>query len=380
MNRLPAFLSAAALFAMTLSASLTAAETPKVLLDPVTGSPEIRRIDVISFAPNGTLLIGDAARSQIIAVETGDTTPVRGEYQPIPSLQKKIGALVGAPEKGVEIVDLAINPDSRRLYLAVRKQDDNAHLLLSMTPDGMIDHFQLKNVSYVRVPIPQGDEAPINTLTDVAWARDRIVAAARCKEEFASKIFAAEAPLRHDASGQMYSAETFHVAHGKWETRAPMSVLIPYEEADGSLYIVGAFSCTPVVKYPIESLQPGAKVKGISQIELGSGNRPLDMFAYNKSGTGEASVLTNTFRFHHEKRPFGPSPYWACRFDQDLLSAKETNENAIRRLKGNQPASDKIQMAEPFHGVVQMDRLDNENAIALRETDSGLELVTLALP
>src|SRR5690606_20709580 len=128
--------------------------------------------------------------------------------------------------------------------------------------------------------------------------RERIVAAARCNEEFASKIFAAEAPLRHDASGQMYSAETYHVAHGKWETRAPMSVLIPYEEEDGSLSIVGAFSCTPVVKYPIESLQPGAKIKGISMIELGSGNRPLDMFAYNKAD-GTPSVLTNTFRFHH---------------------------------------------------------------------------------
>jgi hypothetical protein len=382
MNRL--FFSALAclLFAAFTSLTSNAADAPKVLHNPVKGTPEIGKIDVISFAPNGTLLIGDAAKSQILAIETGDTQEVTGDYQLVPGIQKKIAGLVGAPEKGIEIIDLAINPDSRRLYLAVRKQDDNAHLILTMTPDGMIEHFQIKDVNYVRVPIPQGTEAPINTLTDVTWARDRIVAAARCKEEFASKIFAAEAPLRHDASGQMYSAETYHVAHGKWETRAPMSVLIPYEEEDGSLYIVGAFSCTPVVKYPIESLQPGAKIKGISMIELGSGNRPLDMFAYNKSenGDGNASVLTNTFRFHHEKRPFGPSPYWACRFDQDLLSAKDTNEAAIRRLKGNDPATDKIELAEPFHGVVQMDRLDNQNALALRETETGLELVTLALP
>ena len=369
-----------ALLTLTAAALGHAADAaPKVLLNPVKGTPEIGKIDVISFAPGGVLLIGDATKSQVLAVETGDTTEVAGQYATIPKLQKKIGALVGAPEQGVEIIDLAINPDSRRLYLAVRKQDDRAHLILTMTPDGMITQFQLKDVSYLRVPVPQGDSAPINVLTDVTWARDRIVAAARCNEEFASKIFAAEAPLRHDASGQMYSAETYHVAHGKWETRAPMSVLIPYEEEDGSLYIVGAFSCTPVVKYPIESLQPGAKIKGISMIELGSGNRPLDMFAYNKAG-GTPSVLTNTFRFHHEKRPFGPSPYWACRFDQELLSAKDTNEAAIRRLKGNDPATEKIQMAEPYHGVVQMDRLDNEKALALREAEGGLELVTLELP
>ena len=380
MNRLLSSSLASLLVAAFFSLTSSAADTPKVLHNPVKGTPEIGKIDVISFAPNGTLLIGDATKSQILAIETGDTSPVTGDYQAVAGIQKEIAGLVGAPEKGVEIVDLAINPDSRRLYLAVRKQDDQAHLILTMTPDGKLDHFQIKDVTYARIPIPQGQEAPINTLTDVTWARDRIVAAARCKEEFASKIFAAEAPLRHDAAGQMYSAETYHVAHGKWETRAPMSVLIPYEEEDGSLYIVGAFSCTPVVKYPIESLQPGAKIKGISMIELGSGNRPLDMFAYDKSGDGEASVLTNTFRFHHEKRPFGPSPYWACRFDQELLSAKNTNEEAIRRLKGNAPATDRIELAEPFHGVVQMDRLDNKNALALRETETGLELVTLALP
>ena len=28
----------------------------------------------------------------------------------------------------------------------------------------------------------------------------------------------------------MASAETYHVAHGRWETKAPMSVLIPFKE------------------------------------------------------------------------------------------------------------------------------------------------------
>ena len=40
-----------------------------------------------------------------------------------------------------------------------------------------------------------------------------------------------------------------------------------------------------------------------------------------------------------------------------------------------------IQFDEPFHGVVQMDRLNKQYAIALRETDSkDLDLVTIMLP
>lgn len=159
-----------------------------------------------------------------------------------------------------------------------------------------------------------------------------------------------------------------------------MSVMIPFVE-NGRHYVVGAFSCTPVVKYPIEAVAPGAKIKGSSMIELGSGNRPLDMFSYEKNG--KSSVLTNTFRFHHEKRPYGPSPHLAFRFDEGLLSAENpVNENATRRLgKGRKPATDQIEIAESFHGVLQMDRVSEQQALALRERPDGhVDLVALELP
>ena len=114
-------------------------------------------------------------------------------------------------------------------------------------------------------------------------------------------------------------------------------------------------------------------------IELGSGNRPLDMFAYSKGG--KTSVLANTFRFHHKRKPFGPSPYWAARFDRDLLAGHEAvNERAIRRLAGSKPATDRIEMIEAFNGVIQMDRLNDDTAIAWRKTEKGVDLVTLPLP
>src|SRR5258705_240383 len=80
--------------------------------------------------------------------------------------------------------------------------------------------------------------------------------------EIASKIFVTQTPIKHDAPGELHSAETYHVAHGRWETKAPMSVILPYQE-NGKNYVVGAFACTPVVKYPLDALTPNAKVKGI---------------------------------------------------------------------------------------------------------------------
>jgi hypothetical protein len=115
-------------------------------------------------------------------------------------------------------------------------------------------------------------------------------------------------------------------------------------------------------------------------IELGSGNRPLDMFAYEKDG--KPFVLANTFRFHHARKPFGPSPYWTVKFEQGLLAGSEAvNDKAVRRLKGAyQPATDRIEMVEAYHGVMQMDRLGSTHSLTVRDTGKGLELVALPLP
>ncbi len=370
---------------LTLLSTLTlcagfALASPSFIKEPTHGVLGLGQLDCISFAPEGVLLIGDGQNHQVLALLTGDTEPSSGQFKEIPRLQSHLAEKLGVKQEDVDLLDMAVNPASGNAYLAVRKQDDKTMLLVRLTPDGEIQAHDLQNdaFDFARIKLPEGDEAPVNRITDVVWSGDRLVAAARCNEEFASKIFAAEAPLVHDREGQIYSAETYHISHKRWETKAPMSVMIPYQE-NGKHYIVGAFSCTPVVKYPIEAIVPGAKIKGISMIELGSGNRPLDMFAYGKEGG--ASVITNTFRFHHEKRPFGPSPHVAFRFDEELLAGdKEVNETAIRRLDQKDPNSNRIEIAETFHGVIHMDRLNDSTALALREAEGDVDLVALALP
>ncbi|MEK6237628.1 MAG: hypothetical protein N2C14_23215, partial [Planctomycetales bacterium] len=87
-------------------------------------------------------------------------------------------------------------------------------------------------------------------------------------------------------------------------------------------------------------------------------------------------------RFHHNRRPFGPSPYWTVKFEQGLLAGEhDVNENAVRRLgKNYEPAVATIQMVEAYHGVVQLDKLDDERALVLRQTEKGLSLEPLPLP
>lgn len=345
----------------------------------ISGTPQLKSIEKIRFGPQGLLLIGDGRGSQVLVVETGDTAAKPTLKANIEEFDEKVAGRLGTMAKNIKIVDLAVNPASGVAYLAVLK-DNKQNAILTVDGAGTIGEFVLDNVKYARATLPAGEKSPVTRITDLAWAGDRILVAGVANEEFASKISSIPLPLEHDAAGTIYSTETYHVSHGKWETRAPISTLMPFEE-DGKKYLIGSFACTPLVKYPLDDLKPGAHVKGISVVELGSGNLPLHMFSYEKDG--KHYVLINTNRFHHKQRPFGPSPHWTVRVDRDLFLEKDkVNEKAIRRLDNkSQPATEQMKMIEAFHGVVHMDKLDKERVLVLKEDgNNGFSLGALPLP
>lgn len=350
-----------------------------ILQSPQQGAVQLKGIDALRFAPGAVLLVGDGRGGQVVAIETGDTTPLAGPGAKVPNVTAVLADRLGTKAADVEILDLAVNPISGRAYLAVRKQDEPRDLIVTIDPRNGIKEFLLKDVRYVRVALASdGKGAPPVHVTDLAWAGDRLIVAAQAKEEFASKVLVVPGPLSDASSAAAHSAETYHVSHRRWETKAPMSTIMPYQE-EGKWYVVGAFSCTPIVKYPVEDLKPDAHVKGLSMLELGSGNKPLNMFAYEKDG--KASVLVNTFRFHHQKAPISPGPYWTCRFNLDLLANNEkVNEEAVRRdIKT--PEDPAISMVPEFHGVMHMDRLDAGRALVVRKgADDSLDLEAVALP
>jgi len=367
--------------ALLLTAAVARADKP-VLDKTTTGTPDIKSIDVIRFGPGGVLFIGDGRGSQVLAVQVGGEEAKAGFKENIDKVDTRIAAKIGTPVKGIEIVDLAVNPVTHVGYIAVRKQGDRKSLIFTIDGEGKIDEFALEKVKFARIELPADDKAPMTRVTDVAWAGDRLLVAGLANEQFASKIFSVSGPLSHEAKASVYSTETYHVAHGKWETKAPMTVLMPYEE-DGKKYVAGSFACTPVVKYPLDDLKAGDKVKGVSMIEMGNGNRPLNMFSYEKGGKNYVLMNTQRMDRFHASKPVGPSPYWAVCFDRELLVGKEkVNEKALWRIdKDFKPVSEKIRVVEDFHGVVHMDKLDAGRALTLKQDGKGgLTLAALKLP
>lgn len=372
-----------ALAAVAALAAVTAAADEKSAFKSTqTGTPAIKGIDAIAFGPGGALLIGDGKGAQVVAIDTKDTKSRPWKAKAMAKINETIAGKLGTLAKNIEITSLAVNPASGTAYILVRKQDERKNVIVTVDGEGNIGELSLENVAYVAVPLPNEGKSAVNRITDLAWAKDRILVGAASNEEFASKIFTIPAPLDAKAQANGFSAETYHVAHRKWETKAPMSSILPLERK-GKQFVVGAFVCTPVVRYSLDDLKAGEKVKGQSIVELGNGNQPRNMFTYTKGD--KSYLLVNIFRMErfHKSNPVGPSQHWAARIDLDMFDEQENiNEKAPWRIdRKMKPLTEKAKLIDSFNGVAHMDKLNDAQALVIKQdAKTGLTLMALELP
>jgi hypothetical protein len=339
------------------------------------GNPGIKTIEAIAFGPGGLLLIGGGGR--VVTVETGDTAPTKWTMTEIPNINQLLAGKLGLDGKDIEIRKLAVNPASKKAYVALDSLKTKGSLILTIDGAGNIAEFPLDKVSYTSYTL-KAPKVSITKVTDIAWANGKIVAATQATDKFtASRVFTIN-PAAKNGSPTQISTKTFHVGHNRWETSAPLRALMSYEQ-DGKTNVVGSFICTPIVRYDIEDAKDDEQVVGRSVVELGTGNTPRSMFAYERGG--KKYLLVSVGR-NNRKPAFGfPSAYWVARVDADLL--KETvniNEKAPWRIGGANKAGERVEVAKAYFGTQQMDRLDATRALAIIEMKGIFSLRALPLP
>ena len=363
--------------AITGSAAPAKKGADRLLKNVQTKGLKFRQIGRMSFATDGVLLVADRGNGSVVAIDTGDTGSATPLKKRIDNIDTLIAGALGTKATGVQIVDMVVTRINGRIYLSVIRKQDGISALLTIDGSGKVAAVNLAKARHVRITLPGDGKAKVSNVTGVKLAGSRVLAAGQSGREFASKIYSIPLPLEHGNSAAVYSTETFHVAHGRWETRAPIQSFIPVKEK-GKTYIVGSFNCTPIAKFPVDGLENGAKIKGTSVVELGSGNRPVDMFIYKKGG--KDWLVTNTDRFHHKRRPIGPSQYWGCRVDMKYLGAKETNEKAARRTVKKKKGPEGMEVIDVLFGVKHIDQFANDKVVVLRDTKGKLSLEPAVLP
>lgn len=339
------------------------------------GNPKITAIESITFGPDGLLVIGGGAR--VVTVETGDTKSAPWTKTEIANIDQALAGKLGLTAKDIEIRKLVVNPASGKAYIALQSLKTKGNVILTVDGTGTIAEFPLEDVKYTSYTLDT-PKASITKVTDIAWANGKIVAATQASDKFAgSRVFTIN-PAAKDGATTQISTKTYHVGHGKWETSAPLRVLMPIIES-GKTSVVGSFTCTPVVRYDLEDAKNDEQVTGKSVVELGTGNTPRSMFSYERNG--KKYILVSVGR--NNKQPaFGfPSAYWVARVDADLL--KETtniNEKAPWRIGGKNLVGDRVEVAKDYFGTQQMDKLDATRALAIIEAKDGFVLRAIPLP
>ena len=334
------------------------------------GKVELKSAGPIAFGPDGVLFVGDSKSAAVVAVATGDTTAASGSPQfKVEAINVKLGALLGTAADQLTIDDLAVNPLSRNAYLAVTRGRgaDATPVLVRVKSAGTLEAVSLDKVKFAKadLPNPPAEAAPgkkgnprLEAITDIAYLDGRVLVAGLSNEEFASTLRSIPFPFQSVDKGT--AVEIYHGAHGAFETRSPVRTFVPFKVGNEAS-LLAAYTCTPLVQFPIKELAPGAKIRGKTIAELGNRNRPLDMIVYTKGGK-DWLLLANSSR-------------GIMKINTDNIDKAESITARVADKQGQS-----YETISAWTGIEQLDKLGNDHALVLRREGSALNLEALALP
>ncbi len=355
-------------FTLALAATPLFAASAVSSLSP--GRAAIESAGPLAFGPDGVLFVGDSQSAAIFALDTNDSKAGSGKVA-VADVDAKIAALLGVGPDQILINDLAINPVSKKAYLSVSrgKGPDAIPVIIRVDTAGKISELDLTNIAHAKAGLPnpvaadakdrRGNSLRSESITDIAYLGGKVYVAGLSNEEFASNLRSIEFPFKAASEGS--SVEIYHGNHAAWETRSPVRTFIPYE-IEAEPHLLAAYTCTPLVKFPVKDLKPNTKVVGTTIAELGNRNRPLDMIRYSKGGQ-DYILMSNSARGVMKMATKGIENY-------DPITA---------------PVEDKAGLGyetiAELEGVEQLDKLDDGHAVILaRKGEGPARLETIALP
>lgn len=354
-----------------MAATAAGADAPK---SEQHGKVELRSSGPLAFGPNGVLFIGDPKGAAIFAVETSDAASASHSRPSVnvDGINQKIAALLGTSPDQIRIEDVAVNPASGKVYVAVARGrgGDAAPVIVRVDATGKIDEFALDNVAFSKAMLPNPPEDQeqgsgrrrrnnrTQAITDLAYIDGSVIVAVLTNEEFSSNLRSIPYPFSEVNKGA--NIEIFHGSHGQLETRSPIRTFVPVSFG-GNPQIIAAYTCTPLVRIPLSELRPGVKIRGTTIAELGNRNQPLDIIAYQKDGKNFL-LLANKVR-------------GVMKISTEDLLTREGITKPVRNTAG-QP----YETVKNWKGVTQLDQLDDANAIVLIEQEGKADLRTLPLP
>ena len=275
----------------------------------------------LTFSPDGVLFVGDNKLGAVFAFETErGQAPASLDPFLFESIDEKIAAALGVTAKSLVMNGMAVHPVTREPYLSVgvRHGDILRPAVVSVSLAGDVRPFDLSSskmtvhrlsdipdesktfksrASFFPYPpaavFDEKARTPLRSMTivDLKFHNGDVFVAGVSNQEFSSTLRRIPYPFTGVASETRL--EIYHVAHGIYETRAPIRTM-QFATIDGVDTLVAAYACSPLVTIPVSELKHGAKVRGKTIGDIGNG-QPISMVAY-RDGDEDKLFITNLGR------------------------------------------------------------------------------------
>lgn len=318
---------------------------------------DVKSISALAFGPGGILFIGDSKSATVFAVHTKDTKKGQPSKADIKNIDQKIAAALGTTAANITITDLAVNPISKKLYIAVQNSDGTP-VLLRLDGDKLVA-VSLRDLNTTSVALnnapaedakdQRGRSLRISSISDIGFDDGKLLVSGLSNHEFSSSF--KSIPYPFTAKQDESTLEIYHGAHGKYETTAPIRTFTT-AVINGKKYLIASYTCTPLVLFAMDELQPGKHVKGRTVAEMGAGNSPLDMVTL-KGNNNQVLVMTNS------RHPLAKVDY------KNIASFEGTLAEPVKGTAGV------AFTATPMKNVLQMDKLDETQVVLMQKKENG---------
>jgi hypothetical protein len=356
------------LVVFVLSASFSPSSARAVAV--IGQGPSLTSIGPLAFAPDGTLFAADNQAAALYALDLG-TQGNSGApgAKGLDAIDQKLAALVGSAANELTITDLAVHPQTHNAYISVMRGQgaSAAPALFRVDGAGTIDMVAVQNLKFQKLELPNAPVANATgrrnprteSVTHLAFSNGKLWVAGLSNEEFSSKLRSVPYPFSAIDAGT--SVEIYHGNHQRVETASPVYAFVP-TTINGQASLIAGYLCTPLVKFAVDSLKTGEKVRGTTIAELGAGNRPLDMILYKKAGK-EFLLMSNN-----------------SRGVMKIPTANLGTATPITAPVTAETAGVPYEKITAMQGIEQLDLLDAQNSIVIAKANGALNLQVVPLP
>ena len=269
------------------------------------GTVKLQYAGALTFSPDGVLFIGDNISGAVFAYPTGQAVASAAPLDVV-GVDGRIAELLKAPKASVHINGMAVHPTSHDVYLSV-SYGSGRPAVVKVSPAGVVSELDLTRASHTSwiipnpptpdehfrdrtgdLPLPTAARDHLKaatsmrsmTIVDLKFHDGQVFVAGISNEEFSSTLRRVTYPF--DGQSSSTSVRIYHVAHERYETRAPIRAM-GFATIDGQDTLIAAYTCSPIVLIPTADLKDGAKVTGRTVGDMGNG-QPLSLVSISFAG------------------------------------------------------------------------------------------------